>query len=278
MRDYKTKLATMKSCRRYIEEHLQEEMDLVSLARRCNWSYTPFMQNFKEMTGYTPHQYIRLRRVQLAAQLMREGHEVKRAGKAAGFDSYSGLYKAFCPVYGMSPQEFAGTRGMALMKPPDERELSDFFLVGYVLEPDPTFMPKDMGAYWMIQTFPDVSSEEYFKIGGGEDSVAAWIRDDLGERYLFGPHVKEVLHVPEHMEAYAIPGGLFLEFPVPETKNSLILYENFLVTWYYARVQWIPASELEEDTERIAFEYYSGEKNSVLIPVRRKEEQEPKTE
>jgi len=95
-----------------------------------------------------------------------------------------------------------------------------------------------------------------------------WVNDAEHRYYLLGPQVTAVQYVPEHMAAYAVPGGMFLEFPIPKTDNILLLYENVLVTWYYARQQWLPQSPYEEDNLRIAFEYYLGNDNTVAIPVK----------
>ena len=270
MRDYKQKHAMIKAARRYIDTHLHDAMDLETLASQYNVSYSVFRRTFWDICGFTPHQYIRLRCIHEAAQLLREGHSVQETAERVGFQTRTGFYKAFFDVNGVSPQEFLSTRGTALMQPPTLAEIPEFTIVGYDLAPDPDFTPRDRGAYWLLKVFPDVSPEAYYRIGGGPESYAFWVDGPEGSRYLLGPKVDAVRYVPEHMAAHTVPGGAFLRFPVPDTQNTMILYENVIVTWYYARQQWLPDSPYEEDTARIAYEYYSEEGNAVLIPVKEK--------
>lgn len=270
MRDYQQKHAMVKAARRYIDSHLHDTMDLEALANQYDCSYTAFRRTFLEICGFTPHQYIRLRCIHEAAQLLREGHSVQETAERVGFQTRAGFYKAFFAVNGVSPQEFLSTRGTALMTPPTLMQKPELIVVGYVLEPDTDFTPRDRGAYWLLKAFPDVSAEEYNRIGGGPESYAFWVDKPWGSFYLLGPKVDELVYVPEQMKAHIVPGGTFLEFPVPETQNLMVLYENVLVTWYYARQQWLPGSPYEEDTMRIPYEFYSEERNAVLIPVKEK--------
>ncbi len=112
--NYKEKRDTIKACKRYIDAHIQEPLDLVSLARRHALSYNAFREAFKDVADYTPHKYIRLRRVQLAAQALREGLGVTEAAELVGFETLARFYKAFLDIVGVSPQEFRSTRGTAL--------------------------------------------------------------------------------------------------------------------------------------------------------------------
>ena len=271
MNDDKIKRGIMYACKRYIDAHFREPLDLRFLANRFAYSYSVFRKDFKDVCKYTPHQYICMRRIQFAAQYLREGHSVTEAAEYAGFETLAGFYKAFKKYYGITPKEFFASRGMALMTPPTPVEREDFFLVGYVLEPVEDMKEEERGAFWIVRSCPDLPYEEYARIGGGADMAAIWAEGANGGHYLMGPPVDEVRYVPAGMEAQPIPGGRFLEFPVPFTKDIFILYENVRVTWYYARYQWLPGSHWEEDTTRRAFEYYGVGYTSILIPVRERE-------
>ena len=266
--NFKEKRDTIKACKRYIDAHIREPLDLVSLARRHALSYNAFREAFKDVADYTPHKYIRLRRVQLAAQALREGDGVTDAAELVGFETLAGFYKAFLDIYGVSPQEFRSTRGTALMPQPRPVERPDAFIVGYVLTMVDDMRPGEHGAYWIVKEFPTVSGEDYARIGGGADMAAAWTGEGDDARYIMGPPVAEVRFVPEHMEALAIPGGAFLEFPVPGPSETFVLYESIRATWYFARHQWLPESGYAEDPARTAFEYYGEDGNSIFIPVK----------
>lgn len=270
MTDYETKFATIKNCFRYIDQHLQEPLYLPLLARQCRCSYNTFRQDFEMFSGYTPHRYIRLRRVQLAAQMLREGNSIIDAASAAGFETPAGFYKAFRSVYGMSPQRFHLSRGIALMPPPVLQQFEDLTVAGYVLKPDSDFMPRSKEAYWMMQSFPTPDEAEWVRIGCDTGEAGLWVREGRSEFYLFGPCGTEIRYIPKNMKKHRIPGGTFLKFPVPRGETTLILYENILATWYYAREQYLPGSGYEADPSRVAFELYCSENSSVCIPVRKK--------
>lgn len=267
---WREKHDTIKACKRYIDAHIREKLDLHFLAKQYSYSYNAFREAFKDVAQYTPHNYIRMRRCQMAAQAMREGRSVTEAAELVGFETLAGFYKAFLDVYGVTPQEFQSTRGRCLMAGPTLREIADFHIVGYILERVEDMRPEERGAYWIVRECPDVSFEEYSRIGGGADMAAFWVDDAKGGHYIIGPPVATVRYVPELMEAQAVPGGRFLEFPVPGPSDTFIQYDNVRATWYHARRLWLPESPWEEDYSRIAYEYYDDGKAAVLIPVKEK--------
>ena len=268
LKDKEARRIMIKDAKRYIDAHMLETLDLVALAARYDYSYTSFRRAFVEVGKYAPHQYLRLRCVQRAAQLLREGCSVTEAWKRSGFTTRGVFYQAFKDIMGISPQEFLSSRGTALMGQPKLREIPDFSIVGYVLTKVDDMRPDEYGAYWIVKEFPFVSGEDWGKIGGGIDMAAIWAGNGAEERYVMGPPVDVVSFVPSAMEACDIPGGLFLEFPVPGPSDTFLLYENVRATWYFARQQWLPHSPWEEDTDRVAYEYYLEGKNAVLIPVK----------
>ena len=64
------------------------------------------MHRFKEVTGYTLHQYISQKRLVWAGELIRSGMPVMKAAEQAGFSEYSTFLRAFRGTFHMSPREF----------------------------------------------------------------------------------------------------------------------------------------------------------------------------
>ena len=64
------------------------------------------MHRFKEVTGYTLHQYIRQKRLLWAAELIRSGQPVMKAAEQVGFKEYSTFLRSFQAMFHMSPREF----------------------------------------------------------------------------------------------------------------------------------------------------------------------------
>ena len=96
----------MEEILRYITTHLDEPLAIDDLASRFYISRYYLMHRFKEVTGYTVHQYIRQKRLLLAGEQIRAGMPVMKAAEAAGFSEYSTFLRAFQNTFHMSPKEF----------------------------------------------------------------------------------------------------------------------------------------------------------------------------
>ena len=62
-----------------------------------------FMRLFKAQTGCTVHNYIRQKRLVLAARLIREGMSASAAAAECGFVDYSAFHRAFTKTFRVSP-------------------------------------------------------------------------------------------------------------------------------------------------------------------------------
>lgn len=91
---------------KYIAAHLEEELSVDSLAKRFFMSRYYLMHRFKDVTGYTVHQYISQKRLLRAGELIRTGMPVMKAAEKVGFTEYSTFLRAFQKTFRMSPREF----------------------------------------------------------------------------------------------------------------------------------------------------------------------------
>lgn len=98
--EYNEKIADVLS---YINENLSEELSVDELAAMSFLSRYHFMRLFKAQTGYTVHNYIRQKRLTLAARLIREGMSASHAASECGFSDYSAFHRAFSSTFGVSP-------------------------------------------------------------------------------------------------------------------------------------------------------------------------------
>ncbi len=90
----------------YIRRHLGEDLSIDQLAKTFFLSRYYLMHRFKEIYGCTIHQYIRQKRLQHAAEQIRQGVPILKAAEDAGFGDYSVFLRAFRAVYGRSPREW----------------------------------------------------------------------------------------------------------------------------------------------------------------------------
>jgi AraC family transcriptional regulator len=92
----------------YIEEHLDAGPSLEQLAAVARLSVYHFARQFKAATGLPPHQFVIMRRVERAKQLLQAGTDLSLAEVAAcaGFCDQSQLSHHFKRLVGATPGQF----------------------------------------------------------------------------------------------------------------------------------------------------------------------------
>ena len=90
----------------YIERHLEEEVGVEEAAQAAYASPFHFQRMFHMVTGMTVAEYVRRRRLTLAAQeLAMSGAKVVDVSFKYGYDSPESFAKAFRKVHGVAPSE-----------------------------------------------------------------------------------------------------------------------------------------------------------------------------
>jgi AraC family transcriptional regulator len=92
----------------YVEEHLDAGPSLEQLAAVARLSAYHFARQFRKATGLPPHQYVILRRVERARQLLQAGTDLSLAEVAAhaGFSDQSQFSRHFKRLVGVTPGQF----------------------------------------------------------------------------------------------------------------------------------------------------------------------------
>ena len=90
----------------YINRHAMEPLTLDDLAGVFYSSKYGLMRDFKNYTGISIHQYLIIRRVLIAKELIQQGVKPKDASDRCGFSDYSSFYRAFKSRMGLSPEQF----------------------------------------------------------------------------------------------------------------------------------------------------------------------------
>lgn len=92
---------------RYMEEHLDEPLSIPQLSRRAFLSPTAFKAAFRQRYGLAVHAWLRQRRMDRAAQLLRGSSlTVLEVAQSVGYSSGSQFSTAFRQRYGTSPGKF----------------------------------------------------------------------------------------------------------------------------------------------------------------------------
>jgi AraC family transcriptional regulator len=92
----------------YIEENLDASLSLEQMAAVARLSPYHFARQFKAATGLPPHQYVILRRVERAKQLLQRDGDLSLADIAAsaGFSDQSQFSRHFKRLVGVTPRKF----------------------------------------------------------------------------------------------------------------------------------------------------------------------------
>ncbi len=96
----------IKNSIKYMEEHLREDIQLSDIASHVYMSSFNFHRTFKILTGVTPTEYIRNRRLSNAGEdLLNTSTSVLDLAMKYCYDSLEGFSKAFSRFHGASPSQ-----------------------------------------------------------------------------------------------------------------------------------------------------------------------------
>jgi AraC family transcriptional regulator of adaptative response/methylated-DNA-[protein]-cysteine methyltransferase len=103
------------AARRYLDQHLDENVTLRTLARHTGFSASHLQRAFKARLGVSPKAYAAARRIERFKHTVRSGSSVTEALYAAGFGSTRGLYERAKRSLGMTPAAYrAGAPGLVI--------------------------------------------------------------------------------------------------------------------------------------------------------------------
>lgn len=92
---------------RAIERRAHDSLGLAELAREARLSTYHFLRTFEQVTGLTPHQYLKRTRLRQAAlQLGAEPGRILDIALESGFGDVSNFNHAFRAEFGVNPREF----------------------------------------------------------------------------------------------------------------------------------------------------------------------------
>lgn len=91
---------------KFITDNLAKDLSLEILCAQACLSTQALNTLFKNITGISAHQWVTRRRLMQARKLMSEGGIPTKIWEECGFLDYSGFYRAFNKLYGISPKEY----------------------------------------------------------------------------------------------------------------------------------------------------------------------------
>ena len=100
-------LARILAC---IESHITEPLQVRDIARTLYISESTIQRRFLAYLGMKPAAYLRSKKLELAAKLLREGASVLDAGLGTGFSDNSHFIRIFKERYGVTPLAYRKSR------------------------------------------------------------------------------------------------------------------------------------------------------------------------
>ncbi len=268
----------------YIEEHLTEEISYDELARIACCSAYHFQRMFAYMAGVPLSEYIRRRRMSLAAAELQSGEEkVIDIGMKYGYTSPTAFNRAFQSVHGMAPS--MAKKGGAPMKayPPISFKITvkGAEELNYRIEEKAAFRivgishPLDKEIEKNFKTVPQMWQNA--AMNGTIEKLALLMNDQpmgvLGvsvcndkEDWRYFIAVSSSADADNTLDEYIVPACTWAVFSGTGTGMSIQELEQRIVT------EWLPTSGFEYDNAPDIEVYLNPDPNDmqyeVWVPVK----------
>ena len=96
----------------YINENLNRKLTLKEIDYKAYLTETYFSSLFKKYNGISPWDYVMIKRVEVAIEMLKTTSLTKlEIAERCGFESSSNFYKAFAKVTGKTPSEYTKKQG-----------------------------------------------------------------------------------------------------------------------------------------------------------------------
>ena len=103
----KNLVAKVKEIHQYMLNHIDEKLTIACLADKHQISVTNLKKYFKEIYGLSIYAYLKEKRIQKAAELLREtNHEIGKIAGMVGYDNASKFSNSFKSIMGINPSEY----------------------------------------------------------------------------------------------------------------------------------------------------------------------------
>ena len=209
----------------YIEEHITENLSVDEIAKAVSVSPFYFQKGFAMLCGFTVAEYIRNRRLALAAsELISTDVKVIDLALKYGYDSPDSFTKAFTRFHGVTPaavrRDAVAVKTFAPLK--IKFSLEGGYIVDYKIESKPAFTvlanAKTLDYEGAVQEVPKLW-QEHFASGKGTVVCGTFginIDEKMGREsfeYLIADPCAEEAHVPEGFVKRTVPAFTWAVFP-----------------------------------------------------------------
>jgi AraC family transcriptional regulator len=262
----------------YIEMNLKLDISLAGCAAAGGYSEYHFLRIFKEVTGLTPADYIRKRRLtEIVKRIEAKGGAIAEVAFEYGFGSKENFTRAFKAEHHILPTEYKAAQNslklyekisfasQAFRVEPEIVELESFELVVYHCDEDypPNFWNKYNAKGWSHRLSGGAVCEDY----------GVSIRNQRNGRldYYAGIREENAHGERDGTIELTIPGGLYAVFKTPEATHEDFV-NTIHRTWAYINTDWLKNSGYVY-TGGFEFECYVEKSRvyseKIYVPIRR---------
>lgn len=261
----------------YIEVHIKDEIAIDEIAAVTGYSLYHLCRVFSLCKGMSIMEYVRERRLSLAATEVWKGKKMIDIAFEYGFETPSGFAKAFKKAYGYSPTQYRlrmaqyyGTnskfvQGGNQMKPAILTKPA-FKVAGYGIKTNiaQANYTKDIASFWSNYNGENLESKLYRILNPakhGEVGLCIPTSEEGNAIYLLGVIVDDFNAVEADMLTVEVPEAeyaVFTTMPVDSSNDSEQneFAQEIVRTWKYIFEEWFPSSGYEYDESKLDFEFY----------------------
>lgn len=266
----------------YMENHLTNDITLADMAKSVNLSAFHFQRAFSLLTGLTPAEYMRKRRLsQAGAEIANGNGRVIDIAMKYGYNSPESFTKAFIRFHGSSPTQVRKGSSIQFMNRYTlEITIEGGCIMEYKIESweamdllvhtgvfHAEISDQDIPAFWDEY----YANEEYRKVPGYLGICLQKKTEGDLFRYGIGCKASDVAGVPEGFEIIHIPEYSWAVFkcvgPSPAAIQAM---------WERIYKEWLPVAEYELIPDYDIENYLPGDPTSqdyvseICIPVKRR--------
>lgn len=261
----------------YIEKNLKGEIDLADTAKASGYSIYHFIRIFKEVTGLTPADYIRKRRItEIIKQLSKTKSCISDIAFEFGFNSKENFIRAFKAEHHILPTQYKSSENSLKLYDKFSLQIEPFTITPEIIELDGfslTVYPCDesyVPNFWNKYNCQKVSA----RLTGGrvcEDYGISIFKDKL--YYYIGVRSEDAKGDLCHTIQLNIPPGQYAVFETP--KATHFDFVNAIHrTWKFIGEVWLPDSNYRRRAAPEFETYIESSKSfreKIYIPINKKE-------
>lgn len=280
----------------YIEDHLQSTIEVEEVARAAMSSKYHFQRTFHALTGFTVTEYVRNRRLTLAAEeLARGDRKVIDVALKYGYESPEAFAKAFQRLHDVTP--LVAKKGNVKLKSfprisfqiqiKGEVEMNYRIAEGkastvvgkaVVITRDPyTEIPAFVEDIWTNGTHDRINATAGRPAGSLLSGYHYDFSEDGMRHYLMGTDLREGQTVPDDLTVLHVPDQSYAVFDDREVfPNDVETETGIQKVWKRIYSEWFPSSSFEQAEGPCIERYYWTDDThtesicEVWIPVRKK--------